>query len=114
MRPRPRRVVSVWVVVRLLVLLAGAVVVADTTVGDRGLIALFRARREYRQLAAEVDRLRGQNAELREQARRLRDDPNVIEEVARRELGLIRPGEKVVIIRDVAPADRSKAAGQGR
>jgi cell division protein FtsB len=114
MPPSPRRPVSLRVIFRVLVVLAGAVVIADTSVGERGLIAVVGARREYRQLAAEIDRLRAQNAALREQARRLREDATVIEEVARRELGLIRPGEKVFIIRDVGPADSSKAAGRDR
>ena len=50
-------------------------------------------------------RSRSENARLREQARELREDPAAIEEIARRELGLIRPGEKLFIIKDVHPAD---------
>ena len=34
---------------------------------------------------------------MRNEARRLREDPTAIEELARRELGLIKPGEKVFI-----------------
>ena len=34
-------------------------------------------------------------------ARRLREDPAAIEEIARRELGLIKPGERVFILKDV-------------
>ena len=49
--------------------------------------------------------LRTENARLREEARRLREDPAAIEEIARRELGLIKPGEKLFIVRDVGPAD---------
>jgi cell division protein FtsB len=40
---------------------------------------------------------------LREDARRLREDPAAIEEIARRELGLMSPGEKLFIIRNVEP-----------
>jgi cell division protein FtsB len=50
-----------------------------------------------------VARQRVENARLREEARRLREDPDAIEEIARRELGLIRRGEKVFIIKDAAP-----------
>jgi cell division protein FtsB len=35
-------------------------------------------------------------------ARRLRDDPAAIEEQARRELGLIKPGEVLFIIKDIS------------
>ena len=81
-----------------------SVIVVDGLVGDRGLLAMLRARREYDTAAAMVSRQRAENARLREEVRRLREDPAAIEEIARRELGLIRPGEKVFIIKDVTPA----------
>jgi cell division protein FtsB len=77
------------------------VIVADGFVGDRGLLATLRARQEYDVLAGSIERLRAENARLREETRRLREEPSAIEEVARRELGLIKPGEKVFIIKDV-------------
>jgi len=77
---------------------------ADGLVGERGLLAMVQARRHYQELEATITRERAENARLREEARRLREDPAAIEELARRDLGLIRPGEKVFIIRDIAPA----------
>jgi cell division protein FtsB len=91
-------------IVHLLLLFIASVIVADGFVGDRGLIAMLRARQQYEVLAASIERLRAENARLREEARRLREEPAAIEEVARRELGLIKPGEKVFIIKDVPPA----------
>jgi cell division protein FtsB len=79
------------------------VLVVDALVGDQGLVATMRARKQYDELAAELSRLRLENASLREDARRLREDPAAIEEIARRELGLMSPGEKLFIIRDVEP-----------
>jgi cell division protein FtsB len=87
----------------LLFLVASAIVV-DGLVGDRGLLAMLRARREYDTLAATIGKQRTENAKLREEARRLKEDPAAIEEVARRELGLIKPGERVFIVKDVPPA----------
>jgi cell division protein FtsB len=55
-------------------------------------------------MSATITQLRAENARLREVARRLREDPSAIEEIARRELGLIRPGERVFIVKDVPPA----------
>jgi cell division protein FtsB len=89
---------------RILLLLVVGVIVLDALVGDRGLVATLRARREYHELAATIARERADNARLADQARRLRDDPRTIEEVARRELGLIKPGEKVFIVKDVGPS----------
>jgi cell division protein FtsB len=91
-------------IIRLIVLFIASVVVADGLVGDRGLLAMIRARRQYDAVSASVSRRRAENAQLREEARRLREDPRAIEEIARRELGLIKPGEKVFIIKDVQPA----------
>ena len=82
-------------------LLVASIIIVDGLVGDRGLLAMLRARHEYDQLAASISRQRAENARLREQARRLREDPGAIEEIARRELGLIRPGERVFIVKDV-------------
>lgn len=73
----------------------------DALVGDRGLLAMLDARRQHSELAATIARQRAENARLREQARRLREDPSAIEEIARRDLGLIRPGEKVFIVKDL-------------
>ena len=47
--------------------------------------------------------MRAENAGLRLQAQRLREDPSAIEELARQELGLIKPGERLFIVKDVAP-----------
>ena len=85
---------------------AVCVLVVDALVGDQGLMATMRARKQYDELAADLARLRSENSSLREEARRLREDPAAIEEIARRELGLMRPGEKLFIIRDIDPPAR--------
>jgi cell division protein FtsB len=90
--------------VHLLLIFVASMIVVDGLVGDRGLLAMLRARQEGDQLSATIARERAENARLRDQARRLRDDPTAIEEIARRELGLIKPGERVFIIKDVPPA----------
>ena len=89
--------------VQYLVVFVGAVLMIDAFVGDKGLLAMLEAREQYRLLEQSLEEARAENARLREQARRLREDPSAIEEIARRELGLIRPGEKLFIIRDVDP-----------
>lgn len=88
-------------IVQLLVVLVASIIIVDGLVGDRGLLAMLRARHEYDELAASISRQRAENARLRDQARRLREDPTAIEEIARRELGLIKAGERVFIVKDV-------------
>jgi cell division protein FtsB len=77
------------------------VIVVDAIAGEKGLLALLEARREYAALERSLERARAENAQLRETARRLREDPAAIEEAARRELGLIKPGEMLFIVKDV-------------
>jgi cell division protein FtsB len=86
---------------QLALFMVGALLVVDMLVGDRGLIAMLRARKQYDEVSASLVRQRAENDRLREEIRRLQDDPTAIEELARRELGLIRPGEKVFIIKDL-------------
>jgi cell division protein FtsB len=101
-RPRvPKKPTRNGRIVQLLVLLVASIIIVDGLVGDRGLLAMLRARHEYDQLAGSIARQRAENARLRDQARRLREDPSAIEEIARRELGLIKPGERVFIVKDV-------------
>ena len=87
--------------VRHVLLFITLVIVVDAIAGEKGLLALLEARREYAALERSLARARAENAELRETARRLREDPAAIEEAARRELGLIKPGEVLFIVKDV-------------
>jgi cell division protein FtsB len=77
-------------------------------VGDKGLVSMLAARQELAEKTAAVERQKAENEKLAEKARQLRDDPDAIEGVARRELGLIRPGEKVFIVK---PAPKPPAPG---
>ena len=93
--------------VRYGLMIVTAVVVIDAVVGEKGLLALLQAREQYRVLESSVQSLRIENVRLRDQARRLREDPVAVEEIARKDLGLIKPGEKLFILRDLpAPPPR--------
>jgi cell division protein FtsB len=98
-RQRRRRLVHVAVV------LIGCVIFIDALVGDQGVLATMQARREYEQVEQRLREARLENARLRALSERLRNDPATIEELARRELGLVFPGEKLFIVRNVRPAD---------
>ena len=89
---------------QLLLAFVTLVLVLNALLGERGLMETVRARRQHAELVTAIDRMRAENARLRDEARRLRTDPATIEALARQELGLIRPGEMLFIIRDARPA----------
>ncbi len=80
------------------------VLLVDALVGERGFMETMRARRRSREVAARLDAVRRENARLREEVRRLSEDPAALESVARKDLGLIRPGEVLFIIKDAKPS----------
>ena len=86
----------------------GCVLLLDAIVGDKGLVAMMKARQESRVQEQALERVRAENARLREEVHRLRYDAATIEDLARRELGLIKPGEKVFTIKDIPPADAQR------
>ena len=86
-----------------LLLFVTVVLVVDALVGDKGFLETLRARRQARALAQSLQDKRQENARLRDYTARLRSDPRAVEEIARRELGLIRPGEVLFIVKDATP-----------
>ncbi len=89
--------------VRPALALVTLVLVADALVGENG---WFERRREQERLArtsAELARVQQDNADLQIRARRLdAADPAVIEDLARRKLEMLKPGEVLFI--DGTPA----------
>jgi len=111
-RPAPRRrgIVSSparrrWAQLGL-VFVATALIV-NGLIGERGLVEALRVKREHDRLAGSIATLKRENQRLADEIRRLRDDPKTIEEVARQDLGLIRPGELVFVIKDVPKAEQN-------
>ncbi|MDQ3168549.1 MAG: septum formation initiator family protein [Acidobacteriota bacterium] len=98
--PRAQAAARRTKIVQVAILAVAAVITIDALVGEKGLLQTFRAKREHARLVGSINTLRHDNARLRDHARRLREDPATIEEVARRELGLVKPGEILVIVRD--------------
>ena len=92
----------VWVrrLVHFALIFGASTLVANALVGENGLIDARDARQRHRVLADDLGRLRLENEGLRQTADRLRKDPRAIEEVARGELGLIRPGELLLLFAD--------------
>ena len=91
--------------IQYLLVFAGCVLVVDALVGDKGVLQMMKKRQEAQALDQAVAAAKTENAQLLMEVDRLRNDPAALEDLARRDLGLIKPGEKVFIIRDAPPAD---------
>ena len=101
-RKRRRRVVeSVLFVI-------GCLLLMDSVIGERGVVATRRNREQYERQERALAAARAENDRLTEQLQRLTDDPQTIEDEARRALGLMKPGEKVFRIKDVTPSASSR------
>jgi cell division protein FtsB len=81
-------------------LFVAAVVAVNALVGDRGLVGRIQARREFNRAVAELSRMQYENASLRNEVQRLQRDAKAIEGVARSQLGLIKPGEILVVVKN--------------
>ena len=64
--------------------------------GGQSLSRLWTMKRDVDGLEREIAALRAETDRVSASVARLRSDPNAIEQIAREELGLIKPGERVL------------------
>lgn len=77
------------------ILLLASVMIFFTFFGDKGLLQVYRLRRELREIERVDMELRQENERLIGEIDNLRTNKKYIEELARRELGLVKKGEIV-------------------
>ncbi len=63
--------------------------------GERGFLHLYRMERERLEYVERIENLEAANRELMDQIRRLSEDDDYIESVARKELGMVRENEVI-------------------
>ena len=85
-------------------LFLGCLLFLDALVGEKGFVQNLKARQQFQALERSLGRLKGENERLRKDVELLRKDPETIEGIARKELGLMKPGEKLFIVKDADPA----------
>ena len=89
---------------RWLLMLACGLLGVNVIMGDR--VSIYspqqyqQTARDHERLEHEIRQLQLDNRRMRDEARRLREDPDAIEALARSELGLIRRGEIVFLLAD--------------
>jgi len=117
LRPRPRRPhrlgrVAGWLMHGLRLALVAVPVlwlVQHFVFGPSGVLALRHKQQQYQLELARVHALEEQNRQLNSSVRALRSDPSAIEDIAREQLHLTRPGE-IVYTYPTAPAPAGSSA----
>jgi cell division protein FtsB len=89
--------------VRTVLVLVLVLAVVDGVFGERGLLANIDVRQRIAAKQSSIDEMTTRNDTLTEEIRRLREEPSAVEELAREELGLIKDGELLIILRDTPP-----------
>ena len=77
------------------IVLLVSVMIFFTFFGDKGLLQVYRLRRELKEIERVNMELRQENERLRAEIANLRTNKKYIEELARKELGLVKKGEIV-------------------
>ena len=83
---------------------AAFVLMVNALVGENGYLATLQARSERDKLLDQIARMRIKNQQMREEIHQIRTNPSALEEAARRELNMMKPGETMIILKDAAPA----------
>jgi len=77
----------------LLILLLFLILGIFTFFGDKGILHLLRLQKELDRIKEVSAKIEDENRKLKEEVRRLQNEKRYIEEIARKELGLVKEGE---------------------
>jgi cell division protein FtsB len=86
-------------------LLLSAALMVNAMIGEKGYLANLQAQQEFQDVNQSLQQLKAENARLLEETNRLQTDTQAHEDAARKQLGLIKPGETLITLRD-RPASR--------
>ncbi len=77
----------------LLILISLLILGTLTFFGEKGILHLLRLRKEVARIKEKNVKLEEENQKLKEEVKRLQSDKRYIEEIARKELGMVKEGE---------------------
>lgn len=72
-----------------------ALLVVQDIFGTHGVLAMRRSQREAGEIRKEIQKLDEENRQLQDRVKDLKSDPQAIEEIARKDMGLAKPGELI-------------------
>jgi cell division protein FtsB len=73
------------------------VLLISSLFGKKGLLEIYRARKNYEALLQEIRSLEEEKNRLEREIQELRTDPRAVEREAREKLWLMKPDEKVIV-----------------
>ena len=87
---------------RILILMILSLLVLGglTFLGEKGIFNLLRLRKEVARIKERNLKLEEENQKLKEEVKRLQSDKRYIEEIARKELGMVKEGEIIYRFED--------------
>ena len=91
---------------RTILAVALAALLVHDIFGAHGLLAMRRTQKEIERLREEITQVNAENRELAEQVEALKTDPQLIERIAREEMGLARPGELIFKLPAAVPPEK--------
>ena len=87
-------------------LTVSAMLMVNALIGEKGYLPNLQAQRESKAASNALVQIEAENAALEAKIKRLRQDPQALEDFAREKLGLVKPDETLIILRD-RPTDRN-------
>jgi len=92
----------------VLVLVLSLILGLLTFFGDKGVFNLLRLQKELSRIREENQKVEEENQKLREEVKRLQTEKRYIEELARKELGMVKEGE-IIYQFDPPKSDKESA-----
>jgi len=84
----------------LVLVLASIALIVHNIFGQNGYLTLRRQQKQLRTLQQQILQLKRENEELDKENRSLRSDPAAVERMAREQMHLAKPGEKIYTLPD--------------
>jgi len=85
-----------------------------TFFGDKGIIHLLRLQKELVRIKDANAKIEEENRKLREEVKRLQHEKRYIEEIARKELGMVKEGEVIYQFESPNEKNRKNATNDGK
>jgi cell division protein FtsB len=85
-----------------------AILLLVVILGDNGLLGLYRQHAAYQMLCSDNAALSRENLQLYRTIDRLQNDPSYVENVARREMGMIRADELIFQFQTTGESEKPK------